>query len=148
MDERDLLWAHPTPPSTWDRLAYPLLRHRISKDLQAQYEGISPGENTSKIVERGRGRGMDLSKLGHGDDLLDWMDERFSSAATTKKDSCYKPSQLPRLRSFWIECREEKYTRMEASQRLQKYIANIRPGVDFDLYKRRNQAFYETLKYY
>ncbi|KAG0371672.1 hypothetical protein BGX24_001344 [Mortierella sp. AD032] len=153
MDERDLLWIPSTPLSTWDRLYYPLLRHSTCKDLQAQYKGISPDKTTgSKLVERGRELGMDLSKVGYPEDLLDWMEERYGTTAPVEGDyasSSFRSLQLPKMQSFSVECREKKDKKAIAAQKLEDVVAKVRPNVHFRMCEEHKDAFYETtLKYW
>lgn len=82
-----LAWLKPTSPSALGHLKYSgLHRRNIRKHLRRRYKGISSPEVTaagSMLVARGRELGMDMSKVGYPDDILEWMDEHYTGTATT-----------------------------------------------------------------
>ncbi|KAF9314405.1 hypothetical protein BGZ91_006018, partial [Linnemannia elongata] len=158
-----LSWLDPTPPSTWDRFVYS--RHRREKehrDIWKHYKGIAPPEVTtagSMMVERGREMGMDLSKLGYPEDLLDWMDERYRDPTTdvdtiatnTTIPGCRKepPLPLPKLQSFWVEMPHYSDMEYEQLRDYEKFVAKVRPEVDIQLRRPRlDEYFLTTLKMY
>ncbi|KAG0064284.1 hypothetical protein BGZ89_009228 [Linnemannia elongata] len=158
-----LSWLDPTPPSTWDRFVYS--RHRREKehrDIWKHYKGIAPPEVTtagSMMVERGREMGMDLSKLGYPEDLLDWMDERYRDPTTdvntiatnTTIPGCRKELNLPlpKLQSFWVEMPHYSDMEYEHLRDYEKFVTKVRPEVDIQLRRPRlDEYFLTTLKMY
>ncbi|KAF9132806.1 hypothetical protein BGW39_011290 [Mortierella sp. 14UC] len=154
MDEAALLWIHPDPPSIWDRFVYPILRHQIVNRLERVYDGVSLAEGTmtgSKLVERGHELGMDLSKIGYPEDLLEWMDARYRTTATTAATTAPHPREtlrnLPNLELLWIEC--AKPGGKGSAQRLKTHVDKIRPVVHFQMNKEpKDDFFYTTLQQY
>lgn len=100
------------------------------------------------MVERGLELGMDMTKLGYPDDLLDWMDERYRDPTTaidtitanTTTPGCRKepPSSLPKLQSFWFEMPNCSDMENELLRVDEKFVAKVRPGVDIRLRRPRH----------
>ena len=158
-----LSWLDPTPPSTWDRFVYAChRREKKRRDIWRHYKGIAPPEVTtagSMMVERGRELGVDLSKLGYPDDLLEWMDERYRDPSTdidtittnitTPESRKEPPSPLPKLQSFWVEMPHYDDMEYELLRVHEKFVAKVRPEVDIQLRRpRQNDYFLTTLKMY
>ncbi|KAF9341161.1 hypothetical protein BGZ91_010647 [Linnemannia elongata] len=148
--EAYLSWLNPKAlPSTWNRLTYPLVLRRARKDLRRKYQELIPPEVAnaeSKLVERGREVGIELAKLGHGDDLLEWMDDHYgvSASASHRKESL---ATLPKLQSFWIEFSDLWYA--SEWRKLGALVARIRPNLDFQMRRVSGDVFYgSTLQYY
>ncbi|KAF8943651.1 hypothetical protein BGZ47_005196, partial [Haplosporangium gracile] len=160
MNETDLLWTRPTPPSSLERFAYPLLPHRrIRNYLQKRYRGISPRADgaaaKSKVVELGREMGMDLSKLGYAEDVYDWMDEYYGATTaitTTIIPTLYNEPTffLPKLQSFWVETpRRDSDASLRKFVKLEEKVRKMRPNVDFQLLRPPLENYYNTtLQYY
>ncbi|KAF9911897.1 hypothetical protein EC991_001801 [Linnemannia zychae] len=160
MDEAALLWIHPDSPSIWDRLDYPILRHQIVKRLEKVYNGLSLIEEAttgSKVIERGLELGMNLSKIGYPEDLLEWLDGRYGTAAvitvaaTAPTTTAPYPNEtlrnLPNLELLWIEC--AKPEGKETTRRLKAHVGKIRPIVHFQTNKEpKDDFFYTTLQQY
>ncbi|KAG0066916.1 hypothetical protein BGZ89_006747 [Linnemannia elongata] len=163
LDSTPLSWLSPTPPSTWDRFLYS--RYRREKELRnirRDYKGIEPPQLTtagSMMVERGRELGMDLSKLGYPEDLLEWMDERYRDPTTDidtitaniTTSGCCKEQlpPLPKLQSFWVEMPHYSDMEYEQLRYHEKVAAKLRPEVDIQLRRPRLDAYYlTTLKLY
>ncbi|KAG0292109.1 hypothetical protein BGZ96_004524 [Linnemannia gamsii] len=153
--ESALAWLEPTPPSALDRLKYSgLHRRKMRKDLWRHYKGISSPAVTatgSMLVARGRELGMDLSKVGYPDDILEWMDERYKGKgiSTTGAPSCRKKrdSSLSKLQSFQVETPQGR--KSESLEKAEKYVGRVRPDVDVRLCRPRDDEYYlTTLKLY
>lgn len=148
--EAYLSWLNPKAlPSTWNRLTYPLVLRCARKDLRRKYQELIPPEVAnaeSKLVERGREVGIELAKLGHGVDLLEWMDDHYgvSASASHRKESL---TTLPKLQSFWIEFAVPGET--SEWRKLGALVARIRPNLDFQMRRVSIDVFYgSTLQYY
>lgn len=111
------------------------------------------------MVEQGREMGMDLSKLGYPEDLLDWMDERYRDPTTdvdtiapnTTISGCRKepPLPLPKLQSFLVEMPHYSDMEYEQLRDYEKFVAKVRPDVDIQLRRPRlDEYFLTTLKMY
>ncbi|KAG0321054.1 hypothetical protein BGZ97_012215 [Linnemannia gamsii] len=138
----DLSWVDPNPPPKWERLMYPLLRPGQRKKLWEPYYGISRPEKATKgsmLVERGREFGIDLSRVGYPDDLLEWIDDRHSEEEQA-------PS-WPKLESFWIEVLDGKS--MSFFQKAEAFTRKVRPNVDAQFCQpQRDDFFLTTLQFY
>ncbi|KAF9146330.1 hypothetical protein BG015_011628, partial [Linnemannia schmuckeri] len=148
--EEYLSWLKPTTlPSTWGRLTFPLVYRRVRKNLRRRYQVLTPPEilnAESKLVERGREVGIELAKIGHGDDLLDWMDDHYGLCASASHRR-ERLTTLPKLQSFWIEFSDQRGG--NEWRKLEAYVARIRPNVDFQMRRFSKDVFYTTtLQYY
>lgn len=150
LGEEYLSWLNPTAmPSIWGRLTYPLVHRHARKNIRRRYQELSPPEVAnaeSKLVERGREVGIELTKVGHGDDLLDWMDDHYgvSASASHRKE---RSTTLPKLQSFWIEFSDQRGG--SEWRKLEAFVAGIRPSVDFQMRMFSKDVFYtSTLQYY
>ncbi|KAF9132805.1 hypothetical protein BGW39_011289 [Mortierella sp. 14UC] len=134
-----------------DRLKHPLLQRQTFKPHRKRFRVLPLPEVAaagSKLVERDRELGMDLSKVGYPEDLQEWMDDYFraDSAATFANNKGVHYS-LPKLQSFWIEYRHEN--RQGATREMNKYLAKVRPNVDFKMSECDKDVFYyTTLEHY
>lgn len=73
-----------------------------SQEPPRRYQELPPPEVAnakSKLVERGREVGIELAKVGHGDDLLDWMDDHYGVSASASHRKV-RSTTLPKLQSF------------------------------------------------
>ncbi|KAG9073295.1 hypothetical protein KI688_001087 [Linnemannia hyalina] len=135
-------------PSTWGGLTYPLVHRRARNDLRRRYQELPPPEVAnaeSKLVERGQELGIELAKVGHGDDLLDWMDDHYgvSASASHRKE---RLTTLPKLQLFWIEFSEQRGG--SDWRKLEAFVAGIRPSVDFQMRTISGNVFYSSFSQY
>ncbi|KAK3832885.1 MAG: hypothetical protein J3R72DRAFT_453839 [Linnemannia gamsii] len=152
LSEESFSWMHPIPPRfTWNRLTHPLSHHWIRARIRKEHEGVPPSSTTagSQLVERGRELGIDLSKVGYADDLLEWMDERYGAPTTTMPMASRRNNlrhSLPNLQSFRVEFFEGQDVQLQGYEEL---VARIRPEVDFQLRLGPRNIFYDTtLRHY
>ncbi|KAG0292112.1 hypothetical protein BGZ96_004527 [Linnemannia gamsii] len=126
LNKCSLFWMVSSPSFTWRHVGYPLMALKIRSDLRGQYGNVQPSAimtASSKLVERGREMGMDLSKIGYPDDLLEWMDcysKGINTASTAAAAAAAANVDLtaahdgevlpmwPKLQSFWIEYRNRR----------------------------------------
>ncbi|KAF9144269.1 hypothetical protein BGX30_013326 [Mortierella sp. GBA39] len=133
-DEECFSWLKSAAlPSTWGGLTYPLVHRRARNDLRRRYQELPPPEVAnaeSKLVERGQELGIELAKVGHGDDLLDWMDDHYGvSASASHREE--RLTTLPKLQSFLIEFSEQRGG--SEWRKLEAFVAGIRPSIDFQM---------------
>ncbi|KAF9146329.1 hypothetical protein BG015_011627 [Linnemannia schmuckeri] len=131
----------------------------ITDDIWRRYKGISAPEDATKgsmMVERDREQGMDLTKLGHSDDLLEWMDDYYMDykAKTTKStttDPCHSKKESrgssssipPKLGSFWIYVSEERSK--EFFRKVEEDLTKkVRPNVDLQFCRSPQNPYYLT----
>ncbi|KAF9546645.1 hypothetical protein EC957_009568 [Mortierella hygrophila] len=144
-DEECFSWLKSAAlPSTWGGLTYPLVHRRARNDLRQRYRKLLPPEVAnaeSKLVERGQELGIELAKVGHGDDLLDWMDDHYGvgASASHRKE---RLTTLPKLQSFWVEFLEQQ--ERPEWKRLEAFVAGIRPSVDFQMRILSDNALYSS----
>ncbi|KAG0260836.1 hypothetical protein BGZ95_004352 [Linnemannia exigua] len=159
LNERALFWIQQSPTTlfAWDyHLNYRLQRHRTLKRCD-DYLGVAPHEvmaARSDVIKRGREMGTDLSRIGHPNDLLEWMDCRYemsgSAAASASRadEGCQnekiKEGSLllawPKLESFWVESRGTQAYFKKA----ERYMARVRPNVEFGLHRTPQSPYYQT----
>ncbi|KAG0201697.1 hypothetical protein BGX33_010164, partial [Mortierella sp. NVP41] len=123
LDERALFWIRPRP-STKDQLNYPLLQFKTRMELRNWYQNV-PGPSVgagagSRMIADAAKLGMNLSKVGYAEDLLEWMGDRYGGRLPT----------WPKLESFRIECMERSYVEDRAVRKMEAFITEARPDVD------------------
>ncbi|KAG0279909.1 hypothetical protein BGZ95_011884 [Linnemannia exigua] len=137
-----LFWMQPISPSitTQDFAAYPHQHRQTLENILKWPQFLTPPDVVvagSTLVEKGRDMGMDLSKIGHGDDLQEWFDDRYglsTSALMHKK----QPQQhiWPKLQLLWFEYSthgDGGSATMTPLEETKKAMAKVRPNVDFRL---------------
>ncbi|KAG0276425.1 hypothetical protein BGZ95_007551 [Linnemannia exigua] len=142
LNSRALFWIRQTPTalSTWNRhLTCGIQRLWLLK-RRAKYFGVlhpDAAATRPNATKLGQELGMDLSKIGHPDDLLEWMDERYGRPANDiggddhddEKDEDVPPLAWPKLESFWVGSQ----SRHKSVSRTEKFLTKVRPNVEFDL---------------
>ncbi|KAG0276423.1 hypothetical protein BGZ95_007549 [Linnemannia exigua] len=162
LDEEGFSWMQPVPSRfAWGHLIYPLSHYRTRTRIKKEYKGVPPSTTTagSEFVKRGRELGIDLSKVGYIDDLLEWMDERYGTnttntttpmARSTSADAASRRNDLryslPNLQSFRVEFSEGQDADLQS---FEDFVGRIRPEVDFQLRLCTRNIFYDrTLLHY
>ncbi|KAK3832872.1 MAG: hypothetical protein J3R72DRAFT_425036 [Linnemannia gamsii] len=141
---RDLFWIRQTPTihSTWDRhLTCGIQRLWLLKRRAVEFGALNPSAVAIRlqVIKLGQELGMDLSKIGHPDDLLECMDELYgrSSKAISGDDDDkqeeYISLEWPKLESFWLGC----HTLHKSFRETEKFMAKVQPNVDFEMARKR-----------
>ncbi|KAF9121116.1 hypothetical protein BGW39_010839 [Mortierella sp. 14UC] len=112
----------------------------------------------SKVVEVGWELGMDLSKVGHIDDLLEWLSEHYGSMRTPiaiptpnvanfsgAMSHCKQLQQpvWPKLQSFWIQSIMPMPARVV--KETMEFLVKARPNVGIRLNMLQNGTNYGTV---
>ncbi|KAF9121118.1 hypothetical protein BGW39_010841 [Mortierella sp. 14UC] len=153
LNDGALFWIRQTPTlSAWDLHFTYRLQRRQTLERCADYIGVAPPKVAaarSDVLERGQEMGMDLSKIGHPNDLLEWMDARYGSSASGAEGGREKEQMMlspawPKLESFWVE----SWRTPRSFKRTEKYMAKVRPNVEFGLQRRPQSPYHlTTLRY-
>ncbi|KAF9117353.1 hypothetical protein BGW39_002260 [Mortierella sp. 14UC] len=146
-----LIWLQPTVLSkTQDCTGYPHRQRQTLEAMRKLPEFLTPPDVVaagSKLVEKGREMGMDLSKIGHADDLIEWFDDRYglSTKAPLEKDLQHV---WPKLRLLWFEFSTCGGGSNRPLEETKKVMAKVRPNVDFRLTRyHANDYKQRTFKY-
>ncbi|KAG0276702.1 hypothetical protein BGZ95_007166 [Linnemannia exigua] len=145
MKEGNLFWLSSTPPSILDRLGYPLLRRKALQKHRKRFRLLPPAKVTtaeSKLVERGQELGIDLSKIGYPEDLMEWMKEYYKPSSSSSSSFSSSTLPLPKLRTFWIEYPGSR--RDGIVEKLHEFVTKIRPEVDIRLCKIPQDVYFTS----
>ncbi|KAG0377006.1 hypothetical protein BGX24_006853 [Mortierella sp. AD032] len=141
LDESNLFWLRSTP-STMEHVNHPLSRLKIKRDLRNWYQHlpeISAASNVGRklMIDRGSRLGMDLSKIGLPEDMLEWMSERYGPR---------KLATWPNLQLLAIEFSELRLH--YDTRKAEAFVAKVRPDAEFQFGHKPKEAYLTTLQMY
>ncbi|KAF9935123.1 hypothetical protein FBU30_007502 [Linnemannia zychae] len=125
LDKKNFFWFR-TMPSTMERINYAILlpmsmmqiRNRLPRDRVPEDD-----VDWVNLVQYAQRIGIDMSKIGLGEDLLDWMWERYGR-------QCLKT--WPQLEGFHIGCRGNRYDKR--MQEAEAFVSKIRPDANIQFH--------------
>ncbi|KAF9919920.1 hypothetical protein FBU30_010365 [Linnemannia zychae] len=116
-NKKDFFWLR-LLPSTMDMINYTQLLIRIRREIRKRSPKFKNAIKQIQATLNARELGVDISKVGLGEDLIEWMHERYGSQNL---------KTWPQLEQFYIEYPGYKD---DAMIHVRSFVDKIRPDVD------------------
>ncbi|KAF9133520.1 hypothetical protein BGW39_009594 [Mortierella sp. 14UC] len=139
LDDHALFWMR-LAPSTMDHFSHPLLQFKTKRELRNWYQRFPVLQTASsvgrkKMIDDGNRLGIDFTKVGTPEDLMEWMSERYGSR---------RLATWPKLQQFSIESSERRHD--TELKKAEAFAAKVRPDAEFHFRHAPTEAYLTTLQ--